>query len=386
MNDIVFFHPSVDLYGADKILLQILKVVPTNKITVVLPKVGLLSEIIEKDFPDVLLKIDSRIPVIAKKYLSLKGIFRFGVKLLQLRWLLSDIVKEGDIIYLNTLAVCPILMLAHKKNRTIIHIHEIAENSSLLNRMINKFTLRYVDKIICVSNAVANNIIESCSRFAYKVNTIYNGIDKEIIDNENFYPRMDNSKVNFALVGRLKPQVKGQFLLLDALDKIDKLILQKAHFYLIGSTVDGQEFMKSQIERAISLKGLTNIVTILPFIRDMNCIYNNIDVALVPSVRPDPLPTTVLEGMMYGHPVIGTNVGGIPEMIEDNVSGFLVSPCFCEDLADKISYLISHPEEISRMGKNGENIYKKKFTLKAFSSRFENEIYNWINNDNKKGN
>ena len=74
---------------------------------------------------------------------------------------------------------------------------------------------------------------------------------------------------------------------------------QKTHFYFIGSCVEGEEFMLDDINYNIKKQNLSNIITIVPFIKNIEKAYNSIDVVLVPSLVDDSFPTTVLEGMFF---------------------------------------------------------------------------------------
>jgi glycosyltransferase involved in cell wall biosynthesis len=62
------------------------------------------------------------------------------------------------------------------------------------------------------------------------------------------------------------------------------------------------------------------------------------------------LPFAVLEALSSGLPVVTTNVGGIPEMIDSGRNGFLVQPFNAKDMADKILYYLEHPAQASEMG------------------------------------
>jgi len=83
---------------------------------------------------------------------------------------------------------------------------------------------------------------------------------------------------------------------------------------------------------------------------DAREILEGADLCVVPSVWQDALPLAVLEGMARGKPVIATRVGGIPEMIEDGVSGLLVPPADQTALAQAMRRLLSDPAQASALG------------------------------------
>jgi glycosyltransferase involved in cell wall biosynthesis len=91
---------------------------------------------------------------------------------------------------------------------------------------------------------------------------------------------------------------------------------------------------------------------------------------LAPSVWPDPCPTVVMEGMVSGKPMIGTRMGGIPDMIDDGVNGLLVLPNDANALAVAMQALIDKPELRERMA--AANLSKiKSFVAASVVPRIE---------------
>ncbi|MFR1956052.1 glycosyltransferase [Phocaeicola coprophilus] len=108
----------------------------------------------------------------------------------------------------------------------------------------------------------------------------------------------------------------------------------------------------------------------------MESIYNHIDVSIVPSLVDDSFPTTILESMYFKKPVIGTYIGGIPEMIESGRNGFTFTPNNASELSEHIAFFIQNPEKIEVMGKIGQEIFNKKFTLEIFNKNYMHFISN----------
>jgi glycosyltransferase involved in cell wall biosynthesis len=70
--------------------------------------------------------------------------------------------------------------------------------------------------------------------------------------------------------------------------------------------------------------------------------------------------------MAIGLPAISTNVGGVPELIEDGKTGFIIQPGNSEDLAAKLKMLLDQPSLCERMGQQARKRYEAHFTKKAF--------------------
>lgn len=369
MKNIVFFHPSSELYGADKILVYIMKTFSGYRKRLVLLEDGPLIGLVREECPDVEITVATTMPKMAKMYLKGSGIFRFFRNLFLFNKVIRDIKKsQPDVIYVNTLALsCVLYYFGSRKYRKIVHVHEILKNNSFLHKIINRMALKKADALVCVSDAVRNNLQEL--GYADKLRTVYNGITFSAKESGGEFA-VDKSKTNFTLIGRIKPLNKGQNLLLDAFGLLDRALLEKTHLYIVGSPVPSQEYMLKEVEDKIKEHNLEKYVTIVPFINNIGSVYKAMDVVCVPSVFDDPFPTTVLESMFWSRPVIGTRTGGIPEMIDDKVTGFVCNRDDAEDLKNKIEYCLNHPDEMSRMGQAGRKRFEEHFTEEAFDKRF----------------
>ena len=88
----------------------------------------------------------------------------------------------------------------------------------------------------------------------------------------------------------------------------------------------------------------------------------------------DMSPHTVLEASLMEKPVIATNVGGIPELIKDGETGFLVEKGNHEQIIEKISFLLENPEIAGKMGTAGRKFIEENFSWEKIAGEFINEI------------
>ena len=96
------------------------------------------------------------------------------------------------------------------------------------------------------------------------------------------------------------------------------------------------------------------------------------DIFVFPTYYPNEcFPVVLLEAMQQKLPCISTNEGGIPDIIDEGKTGFIVEKRNVKQLAEKISYLINHPEQCKEMGENGYKKYQEKFTLSVFENRMK---------------
>ena len=110
-----------------------------------------------------------------------------------------------------------------------------------------------------------------------------------------------------------------------ALDQMTDNERRFVHFAVLGDTPeDIRPDHLAECRALASELGITDKFSFLGFKSDVKPYVTDFDVAIVPSVYPDPLPRAVIEGMALGKPVIAFDVGGVAEMLKDGTTGSLV--------------------------------------------------------------
>jgi len=103
-------------------------------------------------------------------------------------------------------------------------------------------------------------------------------------------------------------------------------------------------------------------------------ILRTFDMFLAPSIWEEPIPRSILEAMASGLVVIGSDIGGIPEIIQDRQNGLLAPPNDPEAWAESILYLINHPESFIRYAIAGRKTIEEKFTISKMLDKLENYL------------
>jgi colanic acid/amylovoran biosynthesis glycosyltransferase len=207
----------------------------------------------------------------------------------------------------------------------------------------------------------------------HKIVTHGSGID---CDKFAFNPRSFplDGQVRIATIGRLVEK-KGIEYSIRAIAKIAPL------YSNLEYNIIGEGSLKEHFQKLIHELNVSHIVKLLGEKQQQEVIniLNNSHIFVAPSVTAadgdvDGPVNTLKEAMAMGLPVIGTWHGGIPELVEDGISGFLVPERNPEAIADKLSYLIDHPEVWSEMGRLGRARVEKKYDMKKLNDELV-EIY-----------
>lgn len=155
---------------------------------------------------------------------------------------------------------------------------------------------------------------------------------------------------------------KGQRVVVDALGL---LAAERGdiHCVIAGGVHRAGEAYAADLRARIAGLGLGARVHLVGFRSDIPEIMNAWDVVVHASVRPEPFGRVILEGMLLGKPVIATAAGGVPELIADGRTGFLVPPADAAALADRLRQLLSAPHEAQAMGARARDWTRQHFSL-----------------------
>ncbi len=370
-NEVVaIFHPSSELYGADRIMVNAINALPEKtKKVVYLKSYGPLKEYIEHNSTNTEVKIIPEMPIIYRRIFSFRGILGLLGDWYRYRnYIKTEHAKyQFKSAYVNTLSCVFILPILRRLGiSNYVHVHEIIDSPKLVGYATAKMCKWYAGKIICVSQSVADNMFRYDKKLDRKTLVLHNGISPIKIQNIKKAEGM-----TFYLFGRIMPK-KGQWYLIEALRLIPKEHLKKARFVLMGGAVPGQEFFLDQLNEEIEKADLGQFVQVKSFEKDISIPMSHADVCLVPSLMKDPFPTTVLEAMSAGKTVVATNHGGASEAIVNGVSGFLIPPNKPQAMAKLIEFLITHDEVVSEVGIEARKRYESTFTLEHFNAKWLN--------------
>jgi len=143
-----------------------------------------------------------------------------------------------------------------------------------------------------------------------------------------------------------------------------------SELHIIGrpENPDYFQFLKQQVTE----QGLSEKVIFLPEMPQQELCYKvaQSTVLVLPSLS-EGLGRVLIEAMAATTPVIGTTVGGIPDIIQDGLTGFLVPPGDADALAEKMIYLLENPSEVLAMGQRGREFVQSYFSPEIYYQGYQ---------------
>ncbi len=264
----------------------------------------------------------------------------------------------------------------------ISHNHSVYNYYNKYYHFVEWLLSFITDRVICISEVV-NRFANKTQRInSRKLITIHNGIDEVCGVVENRISELKKKigiPINHSVIGTIAhlEEHKGIKYLLEA---ASLLLASRSNisFLLVGSGTLKRELKKLcvdlKIEKSIIFAGERS---------DVSEILFSIDIFVLPSLR-EGLGIAVLEAMACGKPVIATNVGGIPEVVKDGITGILVPPKDPEALYCAMNELLDDREKREKMGRIGERVCNENFRAKTMVEKIEN-LYDFFIN-RKDGN
>jgi glycosyltransferase involved in cell wall biosynthesis len=172
--------------------------------------------------------------------------------------------------------------------------------------------------------------------------------------------------VKVGIVGQIS-QKKGHETLLKA---VHSLRLQGIRLQVLVFGA-GDESYVSEISRKVSEYDLADCWNWMAYAGSPDEIYPKFDICVMPTISPEPFGMVAAEAGAFGLPVVVANCGGLPEVVEQGITGFLVEPDNAFELADRLKWLMKNPERARSMGLRGREKVLREFTQERMVSEFE---------------
>lgn len=251
----------------------------------------------------------------------------------------------------------PYIVTLHGSDVSILGI-----DAAYLN--VTRLSLREADKVTATSNFLIDRAKKQM-KLQREIVKIPNFVDSNLfrplkkrqsVESEEHQTVITHIS-NFRPVKRVQDLVRAM-----------KIVAKKTEDCKMVLVGDGPE--RPAVTTLMEKLKLRRKVTLTGFRRDIPRILNYSHMLVIPS-EMESAPLTLLEGMSCGVPVIATKVGGIPEIVEDGVNGFLVAPRKPKQIAEKILALNENPELREKLGTAARNTVLEKYSKKRVVSLYE---------------
>jgi len=246
----------------------------------------------------------------------------------------------------------------------------IDKNRTLYAKLIYLIGFQLCNKIITISDYLSDEAKEiarelrffDLQKLSRKLITIHNGLNADEYyktnDTSDFRKKygIDQNAVIIGTASRIEPK-KGLGYLLKAANILKE---KNVNFKLI---IVGEGYAKEQLNDLRQELKLEKHVDFLGFWEKerMPEFYSVLDIFVLPSLSEGLGGNVNLEAMASFLPVVSTNVGGVPEVLRDNITALLVRPGDECELSDALIYLIQNPNIAKEMGRRGREIVENKF-------------------------
>lgn len=239
-----------------------------------------------------------------------------------------------------------------------------------------KYRLRRVDRIIAVSRAVKEELVQSGRIDPARVVVVHRGLELDRF--EPAVPPAEGLAAEFGIpegervVGMIANVLrhKGHEVLLGAAARVVRRI-PRTVFLLVGELTDAD--LMGRLRRRVKDLSLESRVRFTGFRNDISDIAKLFDVGVLASTS-EGFPNVLLEQMAVARPVVATRVGGAPEIVADGETGILVPPGDPQALGDAIAQLLEHPELGREMGMRARRRVELEFSMEKQVRRIE-DVY-----------
>lgn len=199
----------------------------------------------------------------------------------------------------------------------------------------------------------------------------YPGVEQRVVHNgvdlRSFrpLPTPSDSMCRIGIIANLSP-VKGH----DDFLRMAKSLLDMGHsceFWIIGTDIERSGY-EAHIASTAARLGVSHAVRFLGFRSDIAAVINQLDI-VVSSSHYEGFGRTLIEAMACERVVVATAVGGVPEVVADGSTGFLVAPRDANALADRVACLVQDASLRQRMGRAGRRRVQELFSIDSHISQ-----------------
>lgn len=253
-------------------------------------------------------------------------------------------------------------------NKIYMIVNNISEKPRkllfLLEVTFDKLVVKSTDLFISGSDAASNALKFNRNVPGSKVTTLLNGIDCKRFDNAQIMARRQRlydagETIVFSMIG-LHEQRKGHLVLFKAV----KNLLER-RLDLLGKfkvVIEGHGDLTPSFEEFVLQNDLTRVIEFRKDIVGLDKLYAETDVLVHPSVSSEDLPNVISEALLFGIPVIGSRLAGIPTQVIPEFNGFLFQPGDVSQLSELLERVLDATDTLGFLSANSVEVFTQKFS------------------------
>jgi len=302
---------------------------------------------------------------------GVRGRLELAKLVIQLREVIRR--EHPDILHTHLWPACRIVVRATRglSLRHVWHVHDtqdwLVEKS--LSARIRRVQMRVMIRkrnpfLIAVSAAERQMAICGLRLGEAEIATVLNGVDTSIFFPTEPSGEHQSGPVKLIMTAAFRP-MKGHACLIEALSLLRKADVK----YSVTLAGDLDTKTGQVIQERTRALGLHEVVDFAGHFTHMPKLLRSHDIFVLPSVDTEGLPLAMLEAMACGLPVVVSKVGGMPEVVENGVTGFVVEPGNSIELAQRLRLLIESPAMRREMGRRGSEIAAREYSFKPCAAR-----------------
>ena len=358
---VLLVHPSVDLYGSDRVVLDTAASLVSHdySVVLVLPGDGPLSDEARRRG---VTTICVPFPALRKGYLSPRGLARLGGELVACAPRIVALLRSRrwDAVVVNTL-IAPWWVVAARAIGipVLCHVHEAETDLSPSARRVIHAPLLLADDVIANTRATAAFVDSTWTGLSGRSRIVHNGVSPPSVVAGTRSPVPGPASMNVLLVGRLNPRKGGEA----ALEAVSRLRREGVDVTLtfVGSVFPGYEWFEMRLRQRCQALGLEEAVTFAGFVSDTGPFYDRADVVAMPSTV-ESLGNVALEAAAWSRPVVANAVGGLIEAVVDGQTGILVPCGDIDSLTSALRRLALDRDLRDALGHNGAERVRREFS------------------------
>lgn len=247
--------------------------------------------------------------------------------------------RGADIVHVHEGRSMKVGALASLRNQKFVATRRIQKRPKEI--FLTRWIYSRADRITCVSRDVAQTMTRYMG--ADKISVIYDCARTNASTSGDAMTD-PNKPIIVATIGSISFNDKGQDLVLDVARHFQDCA-GNIRFVIAGDGTDLEELQELS-------KALDN-VEVLGWVEDVPALLKSSDLLLHPA-RVEGLGSVLLEAMASGTPVLATKIGGMPEIIEDGRTGFLMDADSAQEIVSKLEQCLKHPEVLKAMGEEAQ--------------------------------